>query len=603
MTEDQQIIDKFLTELTEEVATTYGDHIDFIILFGSAARGEFKIGVSDIDLVIQLKSGGNRKAIEDYSTDIFWDLDEKYQTQFKRVLSTAEPKNFGEKLLKKLEKSTHLYVPIFVIPPGWLDWQRGRIQKPSWKPVAFLLITQVIIFEKFKYEGKILYGRDIRPLIKPKITFWERWKALQIPFYISLFAVIISPLFLKNSLKYATKAILWQLDSILVFLNIRLNEKGEKIQRLENEAKSQIEINTFGFYLKSSISLISKKELDLFEKAIKIKTKVLELTHKESRKFVFQAFWFILRVNWSILIKRYITLKNLLKVLIFFLVLVVIAYFSITYYALYKLTHPKPKPLEFNPNQISQEYEDVNFPSRFDNLNIEGWFFKSGQSDEAIILVSGSDQNRIDPGYGSDLVAKDLLSYGFNVLLFDFRGRGNSDYAIYSIGAFEKYDLAGAYDFLKEKGFADKKIGIVSISLGAGTSILALPLIPEVGAIVLDSSYSDINKLVERELPGRSGLPKIFSWGINFWARIVYDIKFNEMIPEKILKNYPDKELLLIHGNNDKYIPLEDSVELQRSSPKSDLWVVAEAGHVKAYKTKPQEYIKRITDYFNEVLE
>ena len=119
---------------------------------------------------------------------------------------------------------------------------------------------------------------------------------------------------------------------------------------------------------------------------------------------------------------------------------------------------------------------------------------------------------------------------------------------------------------------------------------------------MLDSSYSDINKLVERELPGRSGLPRIFSRGISFWARVVYSIKFDEMIPKKILKNYPDKELLLIHGNNDKYIPLEDSVELQRSSPKSDLWVVAEAGHVKAYKQNPQEYISKVIQYFERNL-
>ena len=91
MTEDQQIIDKFLTELTEEVATTYGDHIDFIILFGSAARGEFKIGVSDIDLVIQLKNDEKLKQIEDFATEVFWQLDKKYDTQFEKVLSRLLP--------------------------------------------------------------------------------------------------------------------------------------------------------------------------------------------------------------------------------------------------------------------------------------------------------------------------------------------------------------------------------------------------------------------------------------------------------------------------------------------------------------------------------
>jgi len=129
LTSDQQIINKFLEELVEKVTDRYSGDIDFIILFGSAARGEFRQGVSDIDLVIQLKNGQRQYEIEKFATEIFWDLNKKYQTKFEKVLSTTKSKNLVDNFFKGIEKEAHLYVPIFVFPSGWLDWEKGRITR------------------------------------------------------------------------------------------------------------------------------------------------------------------------------------------------------------------------------------------------------------------------------------------------------------------------------------------------------------------------------------------------------------------------------------------------------------------------------------------
>jgi len=596
---DQEIIEKFLQELVKEIVYRYPQDIDFIILYGSAARGEFRKGVSDIDLVVQLKNENNYKEIEEYATKVFWELNKKYQTEFEKVLSTTASKKILDNFLKKMEKGAQLYVPIFVFPPGWFDWEKGRITRPLWKPAAIFFIHQAFLFEKFKNEGKILYGRDIRPQINPQITFWERWKALQIPFWLSLFSVLVLPLTLKQAVKYATKAVLYELDNALDFIGAKVKEKEDKIRLLKQGATASFDKRLFYLHFKLAFSLLSENDLGIFNKASLVKSGNLILSKKNSVKFVLQAFWFIVRTNWSVAIRNYLTKKSLFKTAVGLLVAVIIVYFSISFYALYKLIHPKPKPLNFNPAQISQNYDDISFKSRFGNLNISGWLFKTDSSDKTIILVSGSDQNRIDPGYGTDKVAKDLLGSDFNVLVFDFRGRGNSDYAIYSIGHYEKYDLAGAFDYLVQQGYSPNRIGVIAISLGAGTSILALPLIPNIGGIVADSSYSDMYTLIARELPRRSSLPRELYWGIWFWAKAFYKIRFDEMVPKNTLKLFPDRKFLFIHGTKDKYIPIEDSVELFRSSPNSELWVVAEADHVKAYQIKPQEYIKKVTDYFN----
>lgn len=599
---DQEIIEAFLLDLVADISKWYAKEIDFIILFGSAARGEFKKGISDIDLVIQLKTDTKQKEIEKYSTIIFWSLNEKYKTEFEKVLSTVKTEKLIDRLFKKVEESAHLYVPIFVFPPYYIDWEKGRLTRYAWRIPAIFFIHQAFIIKKFKDEGKILYGRDIRPLINPHINFWERWKAIQIPFWLSIYSLMLLPISGKNAIKYSVKAVLYELDSALDFIGHSTTEKKQKIIILKKEAETKLQSNVFNANIKLTLSTLSKYDLKIFDEALKIKLNNFEISKDISKKFILRVFLFILRANFSIVTKQLFTFKNFIKLTVVILILATTTYFGISYYSLYKLSHPKLKPLTQNPTEISTNYENINFQSAQDKKNITGWFFKKSENSKTIILVSGSDQNRIDPGFQTDKVAKDLINNGFNILMFDFRGRGDSDHAIYSIGYWEKYDLVGAYDYLISEGYQSNSIGILAISLGAGTSILSLPYLSDVNGIVLDSSYSDMHTLITRELPGRSGLPAYFSWGISFWARLINGVKFDEMVPQETLKLFPQKHFLLIHGNQDKYIPLSDSLELLASSPQSELWIANGAGHVKAYQTYPLEYIQKVTNYFNKEL-
>src|SRR3990167_8177608 len=278
MADDQKLIEKFLKKLVLKITEKYGKEIDFIILFGSAARGEFKKGVSDIDLVIQLNRDSKRKEIEDFATNVFWELNEKYKTEFEKVLSTVKSKRILDNFLKSVEREAHFYVPIFGFPPGWLDWEKARITRPLWRPAAIFLIPQAFIFEKFKEKGKKLYGRDIRPLIKPKITFWERWKAIQIPFWISLFSILILPLALKRAVKYSTKAVLYELGSALDFIGIKPKIKQEKIETLKQKSIGAFEKRIFDLHFKLTFNLISTRDLEIFDQASQVKLGSLILT-------------------------------------------------------------------------------------------------------------------------------------------------------------------------------------------------------------------------------------------------------------------------------------------------------------------------------------
>jgi predicted nucleotidyltransferase len=87
---DQWKADAFLEDFVRELGRACDSDIDFILLFGSAARGEFILGKSDVDLVISVKSNKAVRVVEQFAEPLFWRLDEKHGMMFKRVVSTGK---------------------------------------------------------------------------------------------------------------------------------------------------------------------------------------------------------------------------------------------------------------------------------------------------------------------------------------------------------------------------------------------------------------------------------------------------------------------------------------------------------------------------------
>ncbi|MEO7357003.1 MAG: hypothetical protein ABIY50_05760 [Ignavibacteria bacterium] len=67
-------------------------------------------------------------------------------------------------------------------------------------------------------------------------------------------------------------------------------------------------------------------------------------------------------------------------------------------------------------------FENVTFKTS-DNINLKGWFSKGSDSSKTIILLHGYKANR------TELIpkAKIFKDAGYNILLYDARGCGESD--------------------------------------------------------------------------------------------------------------------------------------------------------------------------------
>jgi len=258
--------------------------------------------------------------------------------------------------------------------------------------------------------------------------------------------------------------------------------------------------------------------------------------------------------------------------------------------------------VEENPSTFGLAYEDVTFISRDDEIDLKGWFFPVAGSDRVIILVHGVDLHRADPSIGMLNITAGLVKFGFNVLTFDLRGHGQSGGNSRYVGHFEKRDLHGAIDYIKERGF--RETGVLGFSMGAATAIMTATESDDIGAIVSDSSFAEVKDIIIPQFKKRTGLPRFMMRPLLLAARLFYRIDFLAIKPIESLAQIGDIPVFFIHGDQDETIPVEHARRMYEVSgnTKNQLWITPGARHMRSYASFNQEYIDKVTAFFDSAL-
>ena len=84
-------------------------------------------------------------------------------------------------------------------------------------------------------------------------------------------------------------------------------------------------------------------------------------------------------------------------------------------------------------------------------------------------------------------------------------------------------------------------------------------------------------------------------------ARLILKIDPSDVSPEKAIKDI-EVPILLIHGEKDSQIKVENSYLLKKANQKAELWIVKNADHGQAYFIKKEEYETKVLDFFNKHL-
>ena len=282
------------------------------------------------------------------------------------------------------------------------------------------------------------------------------------------------------------------------------------------------------------------------------------------------------------------------------IVVVVILYGFISFLIAQGVTKADRDPQEDHPSNYNLAFEDVEFPSRNGDVVLSGWYLPGENSSPNLIFVHGIGSVR--SGDNAVELAARMVELGYNVLMFDLRGHGSSGGDKVSGGYFERWDVLGAFDYLLSQGVDPSRLGLMGFSMGAATSIMAAAEEPRITALIADSTFANASDLIAREAARKTPIPgwltPIFMPAAKLMAKGIYGIDIGELVPEQAVTrlNYP---VLVIHGTADQRIPWEQGQRVAQAAQEgSYLWKVPEVDHVDAFLTFPDEYVKRVAEYF-----
>jgi uncharacterized protein len=266
---------------------------------------------------------------------------------------------------------------------------------------------------------------------------------------------------------------------------------------------------------------------------------------------------------------------------------------------LFAVTHKQPQKVHSSPAEFGLRYEDSHLLTS-DRVQLCGWWIPAEGSTRTIIFLHGY-AGSCDP----DLKYVPFFhEKGFNVVMFDFRAHGRSDGAFTSMGYLEKQDCLAAVDFALSKG--SRSIGLLGFSMGGRVALLTAPEAPKVKAIISDGGPARITTVIVAELT-RKGVPHALAAVLAFITELGMSIRCGvnlfDQEPYVQCRRLAPLPVLFIHGDHDPYTRLDELERMVREAgEKATCWRVPEAGHRDVDTYRPEEYLQKVTAFFERWL-
>ena len=258
-------------------------------------------------------------------------------------------------------------------------------------------------------------------------------------------------------------------------------------------------------------------------------------------------------------------------------------------------------PLNGSPASVGLVFQNVSFDSRVDKVPLDGWFIPAS-GDDVLVIINGGFQNRIDPVIHTLNLAHDLKQQGYNILLFYLRGRGDSGGTAHSLSN-ENTDIGGAIDYLENRGYPADKIGLIGFCSGAANACIFASQ-NDIGGVVLDACFPSVESMVYDQAANH-GIPRlpvdIFLPAVRIAARLFSGYK--EINPIDVVSKI-QCPIFFIHEGDDDLVSASDDIALAKASdnPTDVLWQVSDTVHVEAYRNYPEEYVTKVSEFFNSAL-
>jgi alpha-beta hydrolase superfamily lysophospholipase len=194
----------------------------------------------------------------------------------------------------------------------------------------------------------------------------------------------------------------------------------------------------------------------------------------------------------------------------------------------------------------------------------------------AVVIVHGFSASSQCPNVEG--VAEALHTDGFDVLTYDARGHGTSE-GESTLGDHEQHDVAAAVALAREHS---ERVVLVGASMGAIAALRYAVTDPQLAGVVTVSCPSQwrlprnvrgvLAAAMTRTGPGRRLTARL--------TRVRVASRWTNPLPPVALVPNVRMPLAIVHGTDDRFIPLRDAQELHDAAPgPARLDVVAGMGH------------------------
>jgi uncharacterized protein len=238
------------------------------------------------------------------------------------------------------------------------------------------------------------------------------------------------------------------------------------------------------------------------------------------------------------------------------------------------------------------DYRQVAFRAS-DGLRIAGWY-RPSRNGAAVLVVHGGGSDRT----GAVGHAKMLARHGYGVLLYDARGRGESEGSPNGYGWGWTKDVAGAMRFLEHRpDVRPGRIGALGLSTGADVILEAAATRTDLHAVVTDGaaagSFADW-----RRLQGVNAMTPVF------WSQFAaLKVLTGDTAGPPLADLVPRIKAPLLLISADRHEERDFNVKYARLArgPVTH-WSLPDTGHTHGLREHPREYERRVAGFFDRAL-
>lgn len=237
-----------------------------------------------------------------------------------------------------------------------------------------------------------------------------------------------------------------------------------------------------------------------------------------------------------------------------------------------------------------------------DGVLLRGWKVKPrNPNGDWVLLFHGLSDNRT----GMLGQAQLLLRHNYSVVLMDSRAHGESGGRMATYGWLERWDTRAVTDALYRTETPHELFALGS-SMGAAIALQSAAVDPRIAGVVAESSFSDLRE-VTYDYAGLQWSPWLgktlfrpATWTALYEVRKQGGFDPDAVSPEKAVASRPFA-VLLICDQLDHTIPCRHSRRIfQAATGPKQLWKVPNAGHASALGAAPEEYEKRVIEFFEQ---